>query len=165
MSYCRIPAGWLRQKFGFEQLPDFSSKEWQIVRQQADSKIKELPAGLISGGDMSARAVRAAHKNLQHLPSGNMVKINIMRFQENKKLHDTVILTNPPHGIRLDKHADMAVFMKELGDFLKQNCTGSRAILYLGKRKLLKSVGLRPTWKKTLLNGGIEGVLACYDMY
>ncbi len=165
MHYCRIPAGLLRTKFGFEQLPDFSPKVWADIRRQADSGMRELPRGLISGGDMSARAVTAARKNLSRLPFGDRVEISRQRFQENKRINNSLILCNPPHGIRLDKHADMAEFMKNLGDFLKQNCTGSRAVIYLGKRELLKSVGLRPSWKKTLLNGGIEGVLACYDMY
>ncbi len=165
MHYCRIPTGWLGRKFGFEQLPDFSAEDWREIRREADKKIRELPPGLISCSDMADQAVTATKKNIHRLPHGNLVKIKRQRYQDYEKLHNTLILTNPPHGIRLEKHENMAEFMQNLGDFLKQKCTGSQAVLYLGKRKLIKSIGLRPSWKKTLLNGGVEGVLTCYDMY
>ena len=60
---------------------------------------------------------------------------------------------------------EAALRIKEFGNFLKQKCTSSTAILYFGQRALLKKVGLKTTWKKPLNNGGLEGVLARYDMY
>jgi putative N6-adenine-specific DNA methylase len=43
---------------------------------------------------------------------------------------------------------DMAEFMKDFGDFLKQRCTGSTAYVYFGNRELIKKLGLRTARKK-----------------
>jgi putative N6-adenine-specific DNA methylase len=55
--------------------------------------------------------------------------------------------------------------MDQFGSFLKHRCRGSEAYLYFGDRELLKHIGLRPSWKKPLKNGGLDGVLAKYEMY
>lgn len=60
---------------------------------------------------------------------------------------------------------DVRDLWREIGDFLKQRCTGSTAFLYAGKPKLLKSVGLRSDFKNELVNGAMEGRLARYDLY
>ena len=61
--------------------------------------------------------------------------------------------------------ADSRDMARELGDFLKQRCQGSTAYLYFGKREMIKSIGLRPTWKKPLKNGGLDGRLVKYELY
>ena len=96
-----------------------------------------------------------------------MERIGITRsdFRERGKLEDSVILTNPPYGIRLGSRAGAEVSASQLGDFLKQNCRGSTAYVYFGERELLKKVGLRTSWKKPLSNGRLDGRLAKYEIY
>jgi putative N6-adenine-specific DNA methylase len=60
---------------------------------------------------------------------------------------------------------DLGRFYKRLGDFLKQRCKGSTAFIYFGERKYIKTIGLKPTWKKPLSNGGLDGRLAMYELY
>lgn len=165
MHFCRIPAAFLRKEFGFEMMDDFDESLWHRVKKEADNAIRELPPGLIAVSDLSGRDVAAAGKNLSLLPQGNKINLKTLPYQERDDLQNKLIITNPPYGIRLEKGRDMAAFMKEFGDFLKQKCTGSTAILYFGKKELIKSIGLKPTWKKPLANGGLDGVLARYDMY
>jgi putative N6-adenine-specific DNA methylase len=55
--------------------------------------------------------------------------------------------------------------MKQLGDFLKQRCRGTDAYLYFGNRDLIKSIGLKPSWKKVLVSGGLDGRLVKYSLY
>ena len=165
MHYCRFPAGCLRQRFGFEAMPDFHRTAWLEVKREMDSKSRTLPEGLIRGNDLSANAVRASRTNLGQLDHGSGVIVSKGGYQKLDGIEDSVIVCNPPHGIRLGREQDMGMFMKEFGDFLKQRCTGSSAFLYFGKRDLLKRIGLRPAWKKPLVSGGQEGVLARYDMY
>ena len=52
-----------------------------------------------------------------------------------------------------------------IGDFLKQRCTGSTAYVYVGKREGIKSLGLRTTWKKPLVNGALDGRLVKVEVY
>jgi putative N6-adenine-specific DNA methylase len=68
MSYCRIPAQKLRTKFGFFHLPDFNNSLWEKIKDEADSKIRSLPEGIISGSDISQSTIKIAQENLSRLP-------------------------------------------------------------------------------------------------
>ena len=165
MHYCNIPAGYLREKFGFEALPDFDANIWASVKQDADSRIRDLPTGLISGSDKSGEAIKAARTNLASFSQGKNIVLSVKPFQDIKSLQDSVLVCNPPYGIRMETDAKIKDFMKELGDFLKQRCTGGDAYLYFGNRELIKSIGLKPTWKKVLISGGLDGRLVKYSLY
>lgn len=165
LSGGRIPAGLLRTAFGFERLPDFDRSAWARVKEEAQSAARELPAGTIRGSDLSAEAVAASRSNLSHLPGGHQVEIQRSPFQEIDSIRDSVIVCNPPYGLRIGDARQSAELMKEFGDFLKQRCAGSTAYIYFGERALIKSIGLRPAWKKPLKSGGLDGRLAMYEMY
>jgi len=165
MHYCRIPAGYLRKKFGFESLPDFDAKIWASVRQKTDSRIRELPPGLISGSDKSGEAIEAARANSASFSQGKNIELSVRPFQDIDSLEKTVIVCNPPYGIRMDTDDKIRDFMKQTGDFLKQRCKGGEAYLYFGNRELIKSIGLKPDWKKILISGGMDGRLVKYDLY
>ena len=165
MRYCRIPAAYLRESFGFMRMPDFEPETWQRVKNEADSQIRDLPEGLITGSDAGKLAVRAARINLGQLPHGKEVVVRTSRFQDLEPISDAVIVSNPPYGVRLGAQEEAAALVGELGSFLKHRCTGSTAYLYFGDRELVKKIGLKPAWKKSLSNGGLDGVLAKYEMY
>jgi putative N6-adenine-specific DNA methylase len=165
MHYCRIPAGYLRKKFGFESLPDYDAKTWLSVRNEADSRIRDLPKGLISGSDRSREAVEAALTNTGAFSQGVNVKYSEKSIQEISSLENSVIVCNPPYGLRLETDENISNFMRLLGDFLKQRCKGSDAYLYFGNRELIKSIGLKPAWKKVLVSGGLDGRLVKYILY
>jgi len=165
MHYCRIPAGYLRKKFGFESLPDFDKKIWQKVKQEADRQIRDLPENMISGNDISSEAIKAARINADCFVQARNIRFSISAYQKIKSIQNSVIITNPPYGLRLGSESDMAKFVKELGDFMKKQCTGSTAYLYFGNRELIKKVGLKPSWKKPLISGGLDGRLVKYSLY
>lgn len=165
MRYCRIPAAYLRESFGFMRMPDFEPEVWQRVKAEADAQIRALPEGLITGSDAGKLAVKAARINLGQLPHGKEVVVRTSRFQDLEPISDSVIVANPPYGVRLGAQAEAAALVGELGSFLKHKCTGSTAYLYFGDRELVKKIGLKPAWKKPLSNGGLDGVLAKYEMY
>jgi putative N6-adenine-specific DNA methylase len=165
MHYCRIPAGLLRPRFGLAHMPDFNHALWQKIKSQADSGMRPLPADLINAGDEAAAAVDAAKTNINLLPQGDKVRFFQRRFQDIPKIENSTIVSNPPYGLRMKTGQDSKTFARELGDFLKQRCQGSTAYLYFGKREMIKSIGLRPTWKKPLKNGGLDGRLVKYELY
>jgi putative N6-adenine-specific DNA methylase len=164
MHCCRIPAAYLRKKFGFEMMPEYDKELWNKVRTEANSGIARLPSGLLTGSDASAEAVIAALHNCRLLPHGDKIIIKNKRYQDISPTRDTIIVTNPPYGIRLKQSEGAGRFMRELGDFLKRQRRCSTAYLYLGRPELVKEIGLRPAWQKTLMNGGLEGVLVKFDI-
>ncbi len=165
MRHCNIPAGIFRNRFGFEYLPDFTPSLWKQVKKEADEAIRPIPKELISGSDLSKKAVKAAKTNLMGLHHGNHVSIMKADFRNLPTMESRVILTNPPYGIRLGKKEELESFYKEFGDFLKQKCKGSTAYIYFGDRKYIKNIGLKTSWKKPIKAGGLDGRLAKFDMY
>jgi putative N6-adenine-specific DNA methylase len=165
MDYCRIPAGFLRNPFGFEHLPDFDRTLWLRVQEEGKKRIRALPKNLMTGSDASPAAVKSARVNLRRLPSGDKIALNVADFRNIPGLEGAVIMGNPPHGIRLRDGILIHEFYKELGDFFKQKCKGSSVYLYLGNRELIPLIGLKPSWKKALAGGGLDGRLVKFEMY
>lgn len=164
MHVCQIPAGYLRQSFGFEHLPDYDERLWKEVKRECNHQIRPLPHGLIRGSDLSGAAAEAAKKNCQMLPGGKQITISPQRFQNIDSLKDTVIVCNPPYGLRLHNASQTATLLDEFETFLKKRCQGSVAYVYLGKETLLQQISLWPSWKKSLNNGGLHGYLAKYKI-
>lgn len=165
IHYCRIPAASQRTRFGFMALPDYEAHTWDKVKTAADAQIRPITPGLIQGSDINHEAAATARANLSALPHGAAIPIKAKGFQTIDAIHNATIVCNPPYGVRMQKPGEAMQLLDEFGSFLKHRCTGSTAYLYLGKRELLKSVGLRPSWKKPLSTGGLDGVLAKYELY
>jgi putative N6-adenine-specific DNA methylase len=166
MRWCRIPAGFLRDKWGFFFLPDFDSNVWNKVKEKSDSAMRPLNPELLIASDIDPVAARATRRNLNRLPGcKNAFTCEPKDFHDIEKIENETIVTNPPYGVRLGSRDSAELLVKEFGDFLKQRCTGCTAYVYAGDRKLLKKVGLKPEWKKDLNNGALEGVLGKIDLY
>lgn len=165
MSSCRVPAGYLRKKFGFESMPDFDRTKWQELRRKIDREITDLPPGLIRGSDIAKEAATAARNNLNLLPNGNDITIKRCSFLDGGPIENSVLVCNPPYGVRIGTREGTADLLKEFGSFLKHNCRGSEVYLYFGQREMLKMIGLKTSLRKPLRNGGLDGVLAKYEMY
>ncbi len=165
MHYCRIPAQYLRTKFGFSNLPDFSFSDWEKIKKDADKNIRPLPIGLIQGSDKSQRVIKVAEENLSRLPFGDTVKLSGQPFQHINNFEDGTLIVNPPYGIRLGEKEEVQLLYKEFGDFLKTKCKGTTAFIYTGDPSLRKSIGLRTSRRIPLINGKLEGVLLQIDSY
>ena len=163
MSYCRIPALYKREKFGFENLPDFDHGLWDKVKRRCNEEIRPLPMNLISGSDLDPESVKASLDNIFELPFGDRIEIRQCDFKDAGPLNNMTVICNPPYGMRLEN--DDGEQVKELGDFLKQQCSGSTAWIYLGSTSLVKRIGLRSSKRIILDNGGLDGRLVKLEMY
>jgi len=165
MAYCRIPGSYRRERFGFQFLPDYDGPLWLAVKKEADGAMRKPARGLLSGSDIAGEAVALARKNMTDLPYGDRVGLEVADFRTIPELRDRVIVCNPPYGIRLERNRDLSPFYRDLGDFLKQRCLGSSAFVYFGNREWIAHVGLKPSWKKVLKSGGLDGRLVKYEIY
>ena len=165
MSAARMPAGLLRQRFGFQSLPDFDPRLWKQVQEDGRVALRLPPRGLISGSDIDPEAVQAARVNIAAFPADHAVTVEQRDAFQIRRINDAVIVCNPPYGIRMGKQDNLDTFYARLGNFLKQRCRGSTAFIYCGERQYLKRIGLKPAWKKPLVNGGLDGRLAKYELY
>lgn len=164
-AYCRVPSGYLRERFGFMGLPDFEPNRWHALRARVDRGIRRLPPGLIGGSDSSPEAVHAARANKQRLPGGGEITVKALSFRDIPDLRDTTIVCNPPYGVRQGRPDEIAGLYRDFGDFLKQRCRGATAFVYFGRPELIPAIRLHPAWKKPLKNGGLDGRLVRFDLY
>jgi putative N6-adenine-specific DNA methylase len=165
LEYCRIPPAFLRQRFGFQALPDYDPELWMKSKSLADNKMLPLPPGKISANDISSDAIHIARANAHNLPYGKRIQFFNEDFRTIDHLNNHVIFCNPPYGIRLKEKENLRRVYKELGDFLKQNCKNSIAFVYAGNRKLISEIRLKPSWKKPLVTGALDGRLVKYEIY
>ncbi|MBC8316614.1 MAG: class I SAM-dependent RNA methyltransferase [Desulfobulbaceae bacterium] len=164
MHYCNIPAAYLRTRFGFEMMPDFDEELWKKVKKDSNNKIRRPSKGLITGSDKDLQAITAAKINCSMLPHGEKITLQTKPYQDIERVENTCIITNPPYGIRMEHHQNMAGFIEKYGNFLKNRCPESTAYVYFGNPELIKDMGLKTTWKKPLMNGGLSGILTKYRL-
>lgn len=165
MTAGRIPAGYLRGFFGFQNLPDFDASLWRKVKGKADAGIRPISSGMVSGSDIAKKAMKAARANCKSIPGGHGAEIHCQDYTRIGAIENSVIVCNPPYGLRLNTEQDLGAFYKTLGDFLKQRCTGSQAYIYFGNREMIKKIGLKPAWKKPMRNAGLDGRVVKYELY
>ena len=163
----RTPSGWLRGQGTppWAALPDFDTAVWNTVRGEMDGAVRRLPEDLVSGADLDMAAVRAARTNLGNVPGGEGVRLGQGDAREMALEKPTTVLVNPPYGVRLGARKEVEALYKAFGDALKRRCTGTTAFVLCGDVKLVGSLGLKPSKRTPLWNGGIECRLARLDLY
>lgn len=165
MTACRIPAGYLRASYAVQRLPDFDAGLWRDMKSALDGRI-HVPHGLIlEGSDIDPAAVAAARANAKMLPEGDRITLQCADFKALPGWDHAIIAANPPYGLRLGGREDAETLLKSFGDFLKQRCPGCEAYIFYGDDKLVKKLGLKPSWKKALKNGGLDGRLCRYELF
>ena len=165
MMYCRIPAQIFRTSFGFERLPDFDANLWEQIKKESRDNFKELKPNMMAGSDVSQHSINAVKTNIMGLHFGNEIAIEQKDFQDIESIENSMIITNPPYGIRMGKDQNLNKFYHDFGHFLKTKCSRSTAFVYFGDPKYIKKVPLSPSWKRPLKIGGLDGKLVKYELY
>jgi len=165
MRYCRIPAQVFRTWFGFERLPDFDGDLWEQVKKESRDNFRALKKDMIAGSDVSEHSINAVKTNIMGLHYGSEITIEQKDFQDIESIENSLIVTNPPYGIRMGKDQNLNKFYKNFGFFLKNKCKKSIAFIYFGEPRYIKQVPLSPSWKRPLKIGGLDGKLVKYELY
>lgn len=160
-----LPAGYFRKKWGVPFLPDFDAYLWDKVRQQGDEQVVVPLQGLVAGSDRDERVIHMAQQNLRPLPGGNSTPLYVSDFRDLGYLEDMTIVCNPPYGVRMGDLQTLGHVYRMFGDFLKQRCKGSTAYIYCGTRELISDLGLKPAFKKPLVNGPLDGRLVKLELF
>lgn len=159
--------GYLRTKWGFMQHPLFNSKNWLTVRSQIDAKRIPLLPKHFFGMDKSQESVRAAKINLKAAGFSQQIDVVQGDFREVQPAETpTFILTNPPHGRRLEEVSQLKSLYRSLGEFLKLQCQKpGKGFVFTSQLELAKEVGLAAKKRYVLSNGGVDSRLLEYDIF
>lgn len=163
MLAAKIPAGWYRKRFAFMKWNDFDAGLWRKVKQEASQQmdLEQLP--LIQGSDSHRKSIDTFRQNMSQTELELEARESTIAAIQALEQAGTIIL-NPPYGERL-QNEDIFGLYKEIGDMLKQKCTGSTAWILSSNKEALKYIGLRPAKKLMLYNGPLACKFHAYELY
>jgi len=159
--------GYLRTRWGFSQLPEFSQEEWLKIKTAIDADRVPLRHGKIHGSDKSRNAVRASKLNLRAAGFLQLVDVREADFRDVvPSAIPNLVVVNPPYGRRLEDEEVLVRVYRALGDFMKQKTSKpARGFIFTGSLNLAKEVGLAPKRRYVMNNSGIESRLLEFDLY
>lgn len=163
----RTAPGYLRQKWGFMLLPKFSFDDWLKVKTEVDSLRQPIPKNHLFGIDINRNVVRICQGNLRAAGVLKDVLVKQGDFREFKpEILPTLIVTNPPHGKRLENTDSLIPLYRSLGDFMKQNVAKpARGFVFTANTPLVKEIGLSAQRRHVLSNSGVDSRLLEFDLY
>lgn len=163
----QTPPGYLRHQWGFMHHPHYQTMEWLKIKNQWDLKKSSLPLQHLAGIDLSKTAVRATKINLKAAGFQKEIEVTEADFKDyTPVVPPHLILTNPPHGRRLQEEDQLRPLYRALGKFLKEKTAKpARGFIFTGNLELSKEVGLAAKQRHVLNNGGIESRLLEFDLY
>lgn len=163
----QTPPGYLRSKWGFMCHPAYQVTEWLRVRNELDVHRIPLEPNHLFGLDINRQAVRATKINLKAAGFAQQVDVQQGDFRDfSPRLNPNLIVTNPPHGKRLEEESQLKPLYRALGDFMKQKCQKpANGFILTASLELAKEVGLAAKKRYILYNGGVESRLLEFDIY
>jgi putative N6-adenine-specific DNA methylase len=158
-----LPPHHINRKFGFEKWKDFDSAKFEAIKKEAYSKKNKIP-NLIIAKDKSLQSLKAAETNAREIGVAEFIKFERKDFFNDSKFEGFTVITNPPYDERL-KLEDSSVFYKSLGDHLKKHYINCNFHIISSNTEGLKAIGLKPTFRKHLLNGSLDVEFQRYEIY
>ena len=153
-------------EFGFEWLNDFDNGIWRKVQDETRKEKKTAPQKMIFASDVSKKFVEATKKNALNARVEKFMTTSCQDFFEAQApAHEGVLVCNLPYGERISSDHEMSDFYKKIGDKLKLDYKGWQAWLLVSAETPYKKIGLHPSKKVTLLNGGVPVKLLKFELY
>lgn len=161
-----IYPGVYRQHFAFENWPDFDAELLESIYND-DSAEREVTVPII-GADISPRAIEISTSNAKNAAVERyitLVKRPISQWTEAEVPTPAgVLITNPPYGKRITAD-DMNALYGTIGSTLKHAFKGYHAWIIGYEDVYFHEIGLAPSQKVALNNGGLECELREYVIF
>jgi len=161
----RVAPG-LQRSFGFQRWLDYDGGLWERLIKEADSGIRTLPVGLITGCDQDSRALQLASRNAAKAGFAGQLHFFHATLDAFQPTGDRgVLIVNPPYGKRLGDEDELKELYCQIGDIMKKRCRGWTGYVLTGNLELAKYIGLKASRRFVLFNGAIECRLLRYELY
>jgi len=156
-QYLRIP-NLIKKHYLFENWIDFrkdifTSEKLKLINHD----LSDFEISKVIGCEIDIDVFEQAQKNISLAGLENYIELHNMNFSNlivNEK--PGIILCNPPYGKRIGDEKELIYLYSQLGDFLKQNCSGWTFWLLSGNPKLTKFLKMKASLKIPINNGGID---------
>lgn len=159
-----INPGVFRQHFAFETWPDFDKDLFEELYN--DDSEERTPAFPIMGADISPKAVEITRENLKGASVSAYVTVEVepVAKWEEAPAPEGILVTNPPYGQRISA-PDMEALYRSIGQTLKHVFTGWHAWIIGFRDTYFKEIGLAPSQKVAVNNGGLDCELREYMIF
>lgn len=156
-----IYPGSIRKNFSFRNWRNFNPEWFKQVEEEMQ------PTGVapvkISASDISRRNIGIAFRNAEAAGVLPLIDFKISDFKVLEPASENpFLLFNPPYGERLTP--EDTNFYSMIGERLKHHYTNATAWI-ISTHQCLKSIGLRPSRKISILNGSLECSFRKYELY
>ncbi len=164
---CNIPAGICRKDFGFEhwRIGDmaFDEELWHSIYND-DSQERTFEHH-IYGSDISKPAIDATTENVKSAGLSKYITLEVKDFEtyEAAPSKGCMMVCNPPYGRRL--FTDVPTFYKMMGSVLKRAFQDCEAWIISTEEEPFAHIGLKPSLRFSLNNGGLDCELRKYEMF
>jgi putative N6-adenine-specific DNA methylase len=150
-----MPAGMLRNTFGFMKWNNYDRQLWQEVKKDALAGLKPLSCRIYAS-DADKWQLRAAKDNITNAGFEEDIELTQSDFFEKLPAGEKgILMMNPPYGERID-HENILLLYKNIGDHLKRSWPGFQAWIISSNEEAIKRIGLKPSKKFTLINGTLN---------
>jgi putative N6-adenine-specific DNA methylase len=155
---------WSREDFTFMNWKNFPKKLFTEIIRDLESKAHE-PLHKLFGYDIDRKQLRKAQDNLEDFPFSDFVHLEGGDFFKlSPPQPEGWLIINPPYGERLPLD-EAREFYSAIGSRLKHHWSGYSAWILSGNLPALKVLGLKPSAKHTVYNGGLECRYQGYQLF
>ena len=149
-----IAPGVYRDGYAFQLWPDYDADLFDKIYND-DSHEREF-THKIYGSDIEGKAIAVARANVKNAGLNKYIELERRDLNDIELVpeHGTLI-SNPPYGERLNL-ADIEQFYRDLGFKLKHTFKGYNAWLICYNKEQYFKIGLKPSVKYALNNGGLD---------
>ncbi|MDE6277173.1 MAG: RNA methyltransferase [Muribaculaceae bacterium] len=159
-----IYPGVFRQHYAFETWPDFDKELFETIFN--DDSAERTPAFPIIGAAISPKAIAIPLGNLKGAGVSRYVSAEVKPLSkwESAPQPAGILITNPPYGQRISA-PDMEALYRTIGTKLKHVFTGYHAWIIGYKDEYFREIGLAPSQKMAVNNGGLDCELREYVIF
>ena len=157
------PPGIYRQGFAFEKWKDYDEDLFDsIYNDETNEREFEFK---IYGSDISPRAISIAEANIKSAGMSRYVTLSTKPFQQYINVPaNTTMVVNPPYGERISSK-DILNLYEMIGSTLKHKFKGYDAWVLSYKEECFDKIGLKPSEKIALMNGGLDCEFRKYEIF
>ncbi len=158
-----IAPGVYRNNYAFQQWPDYDEELYSKIYND-DSNEREF-THKIYGSDIEGKAIAVARANVKNAGMNKYIELERRDINEIEQVPEGgTLITNPPYGERLNME-DIDQFYRDLGFKLKHTFRGYNAWLICYDKEQYFKIGLKPSVKYALNNGGLDCELLQYVIF
>ena len=158
-----IAPGVYRESYAFQQWPDYDADLFEKIYND-DSAEREF-THKIYGSDIEGKAIAIARANVKNAGLNRYIELERRDFNEIDEVPaGGTLISNPPYGERLNVQ-DIEQFYTDLGFKLKHTFKGYNAWFICYDKEQYYKIGLKPSVKYALNNGGLDCELLQYVIF